>query len=144
MLSDEYLEKVEERRKWYSNKSGENKKYYQISSVIKIVFIGLIPVVSVSDLNYWFYPYLVPLLSFGALIVEGVQSIYQYKDNWINYRETSEKLKKEISLYKTKSGAYKITPESTNYNLFVETCENIMSEENTIWIDNSSNVEVKS
>lgn len=144
MNPEEYLENLEKRRKWYSNKSGTNKNNYQISSVIKIVLIGLVPVVSLNELNYWFYPYLVPLLSFGTIITEGIQSIYQFKDNWINYRNTSEKLKREISLFKTNSGVYKTTPEQTSYNLFVETCEAIMCEENLTWVDNTSNIEITS
>lgn len=56
MNPEEYLESLEKRRKWYSNKSGTNRKRYQISSVIKIVLIGLVPVVSLNEFNYWFYP----------------------------------------------------------------------------------------
>lgn len=144
MTSDEYLERIEKQRKWYSDKSTKNKKYYQYSSIIKMILVALIPVVSLIKYDFKLYAYLVPLLSFGALITEGIQTIFQYKDNWINYRATSEKLKKEISLYKTKSGAYKTTPELSNYNLFVECCENIISEENTVWIDNTSKIEVSS
>lgn len=142
MNPEEYLENLEKRRKWYSEKSSANKKKYQISSVIKIILIGLIPIVSLKELNYSFYPYLVPLLSFGAIITEGIQSIYQFKDNWINYRNTSEKLKKEISLFKTNSGVYRTTPESTSYNIFVETCENIICEETLTWVNNTSNIEI--
>ena len=144
MNSDEYLNKLEERRKWYSDKSSDNKKRYQISSVIKIILIGLIPIVSLNELNCFFYSYLVPLLSFGAIITEGIQSIFQFKDNWINYRNTSEKLKREINLFRTNSGVYRTTHEQTAYNLFVETCEAIICEETLTWVDNTSNIEVNS
>lgn len=134
MVSEEYLKRVEGQRKWYSGKSSKYKKLYQYSCVIKVVFIGLIPIVSLVNENINCTKYLIPILSFGALITESVQSIFQYHENWTNYRCTSEALKKEQNLYKTKSGVYRDTPESMIDNMFVERCEDIISNENSKWV----------
>ncbi len=97
------LERLENQRKWYSDKSAENKKWFQRLKVIEIVAAAIIPFAAG-------YPGLAVLTgSLGVLVVilEGIQGLYQFHDNWTAYRSTSEALKHEKYLWQAKAGPYK-------------------------------------
>ena len=70
----------------------------------------------------------------GAMIaiIEGVTKLYQFHENWIQYRTTSELLKIEKNLFLTGSGPYAVG-EETPEQIFVHNIENLVSSENNRW-----------
>ena len=67
--------------------------------------------------------------SVGALIavLEGIQQLNQYQQNWIRYRSTCESLKREKYLYLAKAGPYAGVSDARA--LLAERIESLGSEE---------------
>lgn len=135
MTEQDYLsERVDDQINWYSKKSTFNKKRYQFIKAIVIVISASIPVLAIlikSDEDLL----KVAVGVAGVLIValEGMLSHYKFKDIWLEYRMTSERLNREKIHYLTSSGPYK---DSKNLQDFVERAEAIMSTENQSWLTN--------
>ena len=61
------------------------------------------------------------------LLFKKLKKIYNYGDNWRNFRRTSEARKRERVLYQAGAGPYRY---SKNPDIrFVERCEEIIAEE---------------
>jgi hypothetical protein len=72
--------------------------------------------------------------SVGALIavLEGLQQLNQYQQNWIRYRSTCESLKREKYLYLAKAGPY--AGVSDAHALLAERIESLGSQEEAKWV----------
>ena len=133
MNQDEYIEqRLDNQMRWYSDKSVVNQRKYKRWQVIKIVTALLITILSLLSIKYDEYiPYVVGLLGAFIIFIESFVKIFDYKKLWISYRITSENLKKEKLLFKTKSHPYK--NESEAFDLLVQRCESIMENEKVSW-----------
>ena len=60
-------------------------------------------------------------------LIEGLQSLYKYQDNWLLYRNAAEFLTREKLYYTTKSGPY---ASEASLQKLVERVESFTSEEN--------------
>jgi hypothetical protein len=71
------------------------------------------------------------LLGVVVVVLESMQSIYQFQSNWITYRSTAEALKHEKYLWYAKAGHYlnAQNPEA----LLAERIEALISTENAKW-----------
>ena len=81
------------------------------------------------------YSFLKWIAVFTAVIVAvftGVLRTFKYHENWINYRNISETLKKEIHLYNGDVGEY--ASSNDKESLFVERVESLISRENNLWL----------
>ena len=69
----------------------------------------------------------------GAVIVvlEGLQQLFQFQQNWISYRTTAEALKHEKFLYLASAGPYREadSPDAT----LAERVESLVSQETGAW-----------
>ncbi len=132
MTTEEYLEeRVENQRAWYSKKSAVLKKRHQSLRVIVILISVILPFLTgiMSDKT----PIIKITIAVGSLLIaffEGISSLFKYQEQWLNYRNTAEALKREKLLFLTKSGPYET---SQALPLLVTRCEGIMSEENQTW-----------
>jgi hypothetical protein len=133
MTEQDYLsQRIDDQINWYSKKSTFNKNRYQLLKALVITISASIPVLAIAikgddDM----LKMLVGIAGVLIVVIEGILSLYKYKDIWLKYRMTSELLNREKILYLTSSGPYK-----TNKKLqsFVERAEAIMSEENKNWL----------
>ena len=64
-------------------------------------------------------------------IIEGVERLYRYHENWIEYRAACEALKHEKSLYLM--NAFPYGADETKEQLFVHNIENLLSSEGSKW-----------
>lgn len=122
-------ERLEDQLKWYSRKSSENKQWFQGLKVVEIAAAALIPFVA----NYANLTFLTGILGVSIVVLEGLQGLFQFHDNWTNYRSTSEALKHEKYLWQAKAGPYK---DAKNPNpLLAERVESIISREHAKWVE---------
>ena len=151
---EKYIEeRVIGQKDYYSGKSATMQKRYKMWQIIKIVCALLIPIITVidatlksqaaeaaaegatacaeCDYNGLIFPVIIAILGGIVVLVEGIQKLYDYKDLWRKYRVTAEALKRESWYYNTGSGPYK--NENEPFNLLVERCEALISDENTAW-----------
>ena len=126
--------RLEKQIEWYGGKSSKAKKRFQQMKTATLAISVSIPVISGvlvfvplgSNGNIF-----IGLLGAVIALLEGVQQLNQYHQNWISYRSTAEALKHEKFLYIGRAGPYATAknPES----LLTETVESLVSQEHAKW-----------
>lgn len=134
MTEQEYLEtRVTTQRKYFSEKATSYKKYYYITSILKLVISLVITVMSSVAFEISPVSILIAVLSALMALIEGILLLYKFNENWITYRMTSENLKKEEFLFKTRSGEYYMLDDSQALNIFVQNTETVIQNSNKHW-----------
>lgn len=121
-------ERLQEQICWYDAKSQHSQAWFKRLKVSQIVLAAAIPVMAgISDSPAWL------IGGAGALIVvlEGLQQLMQYQQNWTAYRSTCERLKHEQYLYLAAAGPYAGLPEPAP--LLAERVEGLVSQEHAAW-----------
>ena len=125
------MERLEDQIAWYDRKSSSNQSWYRRAKLLEIVTGASIP---------FFALYARPVVTgaLGALIVvlEAVQHMYQFQQNWTSYRATCEGLKHEKYLWLGKAGPY-LNIANPNA-LLADRVESIISQEHSKWIAGQS------
>lgn len=131
-LEDRYYSQID----WYDKKSLKNKKLYEILQLGLLIFSALTPVFIAIEMhpstNSWLK--WVPIFtSVFVAILASVIKTFKFQENWLNYRTICETLKKELYFFEADIGDYKDV--GTKEALFIERVENLISRENTLWIN---------
>ncbi len=120
-------DRVEDQISWYDAKSRFNQRRFKGLKVCQIVTAAAIPVAASTAAPAWL------IGGGGALIVvlEGLQQLQQYQQNWTTYRATCERLKHERFLFLAHAGPYgaAAAPEA----LLAERVEGLVSQEHAAW-----------
>lgn len=133
MDQETYLsERVDGQIKWLSDKSSFNQKRYKMLRVLQLLCSALIPflVATISD-NTEPLKWIAATLGVMVTIAEGLQALYKYQELWLQYRGTSEALKREKMLFLAGAGRYEQLDNA--FTAFVAEVENILSSENNQW-----------
>src|ERR1044071_6274422 len=87
--------RLEDQIAWYDRKSNAAQRWFKRLKVCQIVVAAAIPVAAGVSAPAWLVG------GAGALIVvlEGLQQLQQYQQNWTTYRSTCEWLKHEKFLF---------------------------------------------
>jgi hypothetical protein len=119
--------RLEEQIGWYDAKAAHNQRWFKALKVCQIVTAAAIPVAAAAGLTSWL------IGGGGALIVvlEGLQQLQQYQQNWTTYRSTCERLKHEKHLFAAQAGAYATAPQPER--LLAERVEGLVSQEHAAW-----------
>jgi hypothetical protein len=119
--------RVRDQITWYDAKSQINQRWFKGLKVCQIVTAALIPVAASTSAPAWL------IGGGGAFIVvlEGLQQLQQYQQNWTSYRATCERLKHERFLFMAHAGPYgnAADPEV----LLAERVEGLVSQEHAAW-----------
>ncbi|HST70511.1 MAG TPA: DUF4231 domain-containing protein [Solirubrobacterales bacterium] len=119
--------RLREQIAWYDGKSQHNQRWFKRLKVSELVTAAAIPFVASVSAPVWVAG------GGGALIVvlEGLQQLQQYQQNWITYRATCERLKHEHFLFLAHAGPYAaaLDPEA----LLAERVESLVSQEHAAW-----------
>jgi hypothetical protein len=126
------LGRLEEQIDWYEKKSAYNQSWYKRIKIIELIAAALIPLLA-GFLTSIPYPAIITG-SLGALILvlESLQSLYQFQVNWISYRSTCERLRHEKYLWLAKTGHYADSKDPDR--LFAERIESLISTEHAKWV----------
>ena len=129
MTNDATMGRLEEQIAWYDKNSLRSHFLFKRLKAVVIVCAALIPLISGFKVTP---PWLTG--SVGALIavLEGLQQLNQYQQNWIRYRSTCESLKREKYLYLGKAGPY--AEVSDAHALLAERIESLGSQEEAKWV----------
>ena len=132
MDSDKYIkERLEDQITWYSRKSGINKKWFKNLRITEILFAAIIPFLSGQITTEKTYlPIIIGVLAVGIAIIAGFLALYKFQENWLEYRTTSESLKKEKYLFITNTEPYE---GEKAFEILVQKVEALISKENTNW-----------
>jgi hypothetical protein len=119
---------VRDQIEWYDRKSQSNQRWFKRLKICQIVTAAAIPVAAAVSAPVWL------IGAGGALIVvlEGLQQLEQYQQNWTNYRATCEQLKHEQFLFLAHAGPYASAEDPDA--LLAERVESLVSQEHAAWV----------
>ena len=120
--------RLREQIEWYDRKSGHGQRWFKRLKILQIVTAAAIPVMAAASVpTAW-------IGGAGALIVvlEGLQQLQQYQQNWAAYRATCERLKHEQFLFLAQAGPYAAAPDPGA--LLAERVEGLVSQEHAAWV----------
>ena len=88
MASPTWL-RLEDQIEWYDRKAAHHQRWCKWIKVVQIAAAATVPVVAALAAPGWVAGVL------GSLIVvlEGIQQLFQFQQNWVSYRSTCEALK---------------------------------------------------
>lgn len=132
MDQEEYLkERLESQIDWYDKKSIKNQNWFKRLQVIVIVASATIPFLSgYMDETTLYLKIIVGLLGLTIAAATAILGLYQFQENWLEYRTTCETLRHEKYLFLTGASPY---DEGEPFMLLVERVEGLISKENTNW-----------
>lgn len=122
---------------WYGAKSNHAQRWFKALKICQIVTAAAIPVAAGVSAPTWLVG------GAGALIVvlEGLQQLEQYQQNWTSYRSTCEQLKHEQFLFLSGAGPYGAA-EDPDAEL-AERVESLVSQEQVAWVANRKDAKQK-
>jgi hypothetical protein len=120
--------RVRDQIAWYDGKSQYNQRWFKRLKICQIVTAAAIPVAAGISAPVWLVG------GAGALIVvlEGLQQLQQYQQNWTTYRATCERLKHEQFLFMAHAGPYAAAPDPDA--VLAERVESLVSQEHAAWV----------
>jgi len=126
--SNPTADRLEDQIQWYDKKSRFNQAWFKRLKILQILCGAGVPLAAGQGVTPWVTGGL------GALIVvlEGLQSLNQFHQNWNAYRSTCEHLKHEKFLWLAKAGPYR--DEAEPDKLMAERVEALISTEHAKWI----------
>jgi len=118
------MDRLEDQISWYNKNSLRSHFLFKMLKAVVIVCAALIPLLSGLQATL---PWLTGSLGALIAVLEGLQQLNQYQQNWIRYRSTCESLKREKYLYLAKAGPYAGVSDARA--LLAERIESLGSEE---------------
>ena len=115
---------------WYDAKSNASQSRFKLLKICQIVTAAAIPVAAGVSAPSW----LVGGAGAFIVVLEGLQQLEQYQQNWTSYRSTCEQLKHEQFLFLAAAGPYAAAPDPEA--LLAERVEGLVSQEHTAWVGN--------
>jgi hypothetical protein len=128
---DPTLARLDEQLGWYDRKSAFSKRWYIRLRLASLVSAAAVPITSTFS-----HPAVTSVLGALIVIVEGVQQLNGFHENWMRYRSTAESLKHEKYLHAALAGPYHASDDPTR--LLAERVEELVSTEHTTWVSDSS------
>ena len=131
---------------WYDKKAVFNKTWHMRLGLIIIIAgaaTSIIQLWSPTPNDVHWSTWLSALCGAVVIIAKGVDSLWKFDENWSNYRQAAEQLKRERRFYVNSVGPYAACPEETAaFQVFVERIEDIIAAEgNIFWRDKAPVVE---
>ena len=134
-------ERLEGQIAWYDRKASANQRAYKWSKIAIIVLAISLPVLAEYGHIGEFErapAFLVGLAAGAILLLEGLQHLNKWQENWILYRSTCEGLRHEQHLFFEKAGPYAgLKPEAAN-RVLAERTGSLAMAEHSKWVHDRS------
>lgn len=137
MTEKDYLKsRVDDQIVWYDKKSQKSQKNYKRLKFLEIFFSVSIPVMSAIQAggNVDILIYIIGAAGGLIALIAGMLTLHKYHEKWIQYRLTTENLKRERIFYESRMGPYSPSKAGKDtYPTLVERIEAILANENAEW-----------
>jgi hypothetical protein len=120
--------RVDEEIAWYDHKSGANQRGFKSMRLVEILAAAAIPIL--STYSYSSVRLTVAILGGAIAVIAAIMGLYQFQENWTNFRATCEALRHEKYLFMTHTEPYHI---DDSFPLFVQRIESLISSEQSTW-----------
>lgn len=127
-MADPTLTRLEDQLGYYERTASRSQKSFRVVKVVQLIVAAAVPVTATAGASA------VVTASIGGLILvlEGVQALFGWQQNWVNYRNTAEALKSEQHLYQAHAGPY--ARAGSPARLLAERIEALLSSERSGWV----------
>ena len=126
-MGDVTLDRLEDQIGWYDRRSRQSQRLYKTLKFSTIAAAATVPLAAAVKA-----PWLGGGLGLLIILIEAVQQVNQYHQNWIGYRSTCEALKHEKYLYAATAGPYAAAEHPLR--LLAERVESLVSQEHAKWV----------
>ena len=123
-------DRVDDQINWYELKSSVNQKSYKRLRLIEIVAAAAITLLVGLVTQYPNLTLVIGGLGILVAVISGSMGVFKFYELWAEYRLASESLKQQKFLFLTNTAPY---DQQNKFNLFVESIENIIKDENSRW-----------
>ena len=133
MDADEYLkQRVDDQISWYSTKATWNKHRFLALRTFELITALSLPVFAAWGAVNEEFPLelVVAVAGFAVASAAGLLTLTKFQENWLQYRTTAESLKHHKFRFQTQAAPYY----EGDLGKFVNNVETLISEENTIWL----------
>jgi len=129
-MTEQYdpMARIDDQIRWYDCKSGSCQRMFKRLKLVGLAAAAVIPFAAGLRAS----PFLTGGLGALVVILEGVQHLGRYQDNWASYRSTCEALRHEKYLYMGGAGPYAHAKRARE--LLIERTESLISTEHVKWI----------
>ncbi|HXM49309.1 MAG TPA: DUF4231 domain-containing protein [Pyrinomonadaceae bacterium] len=129
---DVVIDRLEDQIKWYGQESAHAKRMFKRLKTATLAISVSIPLSAAFATLYPLYTGVITgAMGASIALLEGLQQLNQYHQNWITYRSTTEALKHEKFLFLSTAGPYAAT--SNPKSLLAERIESLVSQEHAKW-----------
>lgn len=125
---DATMQRLEDQIEWYDRQSGQNQRRFKFLKGVQLVAAAAIPVAATLGAD----PAVAAILGASIVVVEGVQQLNQYQQNWGLYRSNAEALKHEKFLFLGGAGPYAHADDGRA--LLADRIEGLISQEHAKWV----------
>jgi hypothetical protein len=96
------IARLDDQFTWHDQKSIKAQKAYKQVKLMQLVVGASVPVVAGLSAP----AAVTAALAAVVVVAEGLQQLYQWQNNWVQYRATAEALRHEKNLFQAQAGEY--------------------------------------
>src|SRR5438270_3950378 len=131
MDQNDYLEKrLQDQIDWYDRKSQIAQKWFKRLRGIELIAATAIPLLAGYSSNSVYLSLAVGFVGVLVAVAAGLLSLNQFQERWVEYRTTSEALKREQYLFLAGADPY---DGEHPFPLLVERVESLIAKETSAW-----------
>jgi Protein of unknown function (DUF4231) len=124
---DPTLARVHDQLAYYEKAAGRSQKHFRTVKIGQLIVSAAVPVAAAAHAS----GVVIAVLGALILILEGVQALFGWQQNWVSYRNSAEALQSEQHLYEAAAGPY--AEADTPRRLLAERVEGLLSTERSGW-----------
>jgi hypothetical protein len=121
------LARLDEQLAWYDAAAERSQRAFRVLKLTQIVVGAAIPVAAALGASAG----AAGVLGGVIVVLEGVQQLFHFQENWLRYRRSAETLRSEKHLFEASAGVYADTAKPVQ--LLAERIEALFAHELTAW-----------
>lgn len=127
---EEYIQqRLNQALSWYDKSATGCKKWYLWMRALSVVSAALVPFL--LNVEFEYREQAVTIFSTVVVLLVSLESVFHYREQWVNYRSTEQYLRKEYFLFTAKEGDYaNLAGKKEAYRTFVQRVEQAIDAEN--------------
>jgi hypothetical protein len=128
-------DRLAQRLRWYENAARRSRLGHLSIRLLTLLAAAAITVVSITRWAppSWETTWLPGILGAGIVLLESIQGLFHWRDQWLIYRATAEGLRREQSLYLAQAGPYADATPPKALALLAVRAEQLIAAEGGSW-----------